>query len=61
MSEKPPELSNPLPDHTPGMPDRAGLKRFANRFLRKGKRKIGIFESLYNIASSSCTCHSPRG
>jgi len=61
ISEKPPGLSNTLPHHTPGMPDRVGLKRFADRFLRKGKRKIGICESLYNIATSSCTCHFPQG
>jgi len=57
ISEKPSGLSDTPPHHTPGMPDRVGLKRFADRFLRKGKRKIGICESLYNIATSSCTCH----
>jgi len=61
ISEKPSGLSDTPPHHTPGMPDRVGLKRFADRFLRKGKRKIGICESLYNIATSSCTCHFPQG
>lgn len=53
ISEKPRGLQEPLPNHISGMPDRAGLQRFANRFLRRGKRKIGVFESLYNIATSS--------
>lgn len=44
-----------LPHHIPGMPDRAGLKRFKDRFLRRGKRQIGVLESFYNIATSSCT------
>ncbi|KAF9452155.1 hypothetical protein P691DRAFT_661586 [Macrolepiota fuliginosa MF-IS2] len=35
------------------MPDSVGLARFRDRFLRKGKRRIGVFESLYNIATSS--------
>lgn len=46
------------PHHIPGMPDRVGLKRFKDRFLRRGKRQIGVFESFYNIATSSCRCRS---
>lgn len=45
-----------LPNHIPGMPDRAGLARFRDRFLRRGKRQIGVVESFKNIATSSCTC-----
>ncbi|KAJ3574528.1 hypothetical protein NP233_g1710 [Leucocoprinus birnbaumii] len=41
------------PHHIPGVPDRVGIKRFVDRFLRKGKKQIGIGESLYNIATSS--------
>lgn len=53
-AEKPEaQREQPLPHHIPGMPDSVGLKRFADRFLRRGKRQIGVLESLYNIATSS--------
>jgi Ca2+:H+ antiporter len=43
------EKHHPIPPLTT-----QGLVRFADRFLRRGKRHIGVRESLYNIATSSC-------
>jgi len=39
------------PHHKPVV--RAGLARFRDRFLRKGKRQIGVVESFKNIVTSS--------
>ena len=36
-----------------------GLVRFRNRFLRTGKKKIGVRESLRAIALSSCALTIP--
>jgi hypothetical protein len=48
--EKPPSFQyTGLP-----VPDRSALQKFEDRFLRRGKRQIGVFESLYNIGASSC-------
>lgn len=39
--------------HIPGLEAR-GFTTFTDRFLRRGKRQVGIVESFYNIATSSC-------
>ncbi|TFK43268.1 hypothetical protein BDQ12DRAFT_674681 [Crucibulum laeve] len=46
-------LSEKQQQHRGGVPDRAGLYLFAARFMRRGKKKIGVVESLHAIAFSS--------
>lgn len=41
------------PHYTLGVSDHGGLARFRDRFLRKGKRQIGVVESFKNIVTSS--------
>lgn len=48
------EIGNEKRRHRPGIPDRQGLYNFRDRFMRKGKKKVGTVQSLKAIVFSSC-------
>lgn len=60
QSDDPPRMTerfqglreSPAP-HVPGISERVELQRFPDRFLKRGKRQIGVSESLYNLATLS--------
>ena len=46
----------PVHEHHHFVRERAGFVRFSDRFLRKGKTKVGTVQSLKNVFLSSCKC-----
>jgi len=42
--------------HHSSIPSKDGMTLFLDRFLRRGKKQVGVVDSLKAIALSSCTC-----